>query len=48
MGYPNKATFRQWLDEALPDRKGLHSKRKLPPKVELTDEQKDAAVVDLG
>lgn len=48
LGYPHKATFRQWLDEALPDQKGLHSKRRLEPKVELTVEQKEAAIVDLG
>ena len=48
LGYPNKGTFRKWLDEVLPDREGLHSKRRLEPKVELTVEQKQAAVVDLG
>ena len=48
LGYPNKATFRQWLDKALPEQKGLHSKRRLEPRVELTTEQKQAAIVDLG
>lgn len=48
LGYPNKGTFRKWLDEAVPDREGLHSKRRLEPKVELSVEQKQAAVVDLG
>ncbi|MGI6662176.1 MAG: DNA alkylation repair protein [Bacillota bacterium] len=47
LGYPNKATFRQWLDEALPARQGLHSKRRPEPRVELTSEQKQTAVVDL-
>jgi len=47
LGYPNKAPFRQWLDEALPDRQGLHSRRRPDPRVELTSEQKQTAVVDL-
>ena len=48
LGYPNRETLKQWLDEALPDRRGLHSKRRLQPKVEFTPEQKQAAVLDLG
>lgn len=48
LGYPNRETLSQWLDEALPDRRGLHSKRRLQPQVEFTSEQKQAAVLDLG
>ncbi len=48
LGYPNKAPFRQWLDEALPDRQGLHSRRRPEPRVELTSEQKQTAVVALS
>lgn len=48
LGYPGRDTLRQWLDEALPDRRGLHSNRRLKPKVELTPEQRREAVVDLG
>lgn len=47
LGYPNRETFRQWLDEALPDRRGLRSRRSLWPKVEFTCEQRQAAVLDL-
>jgi putative transposase len=47
LGYPNRETLRQWLDEAVPDRRGLRSGRSLPPKVEFTCEQKQAAVLDL-
>ena len=39
LGYPNRETLRQWLDEALPDRRGLRSKRRLQPKGEFTPEQ---------
>jgi len=48
LGYPNRDTLRQWLDEALPDRRGLHSKRRVQPNAEFTLEQKQAAVLDLG
>ncbi|MEW6081725.1 MAG: IS3 family transposase [Bacillota bacterium] len=47
LGYPNRETLRQWLDEAVPDRRGLRSKRSLQPKVEFSREQKQAAVLDL-
>ena len=47
LGYPNRETLKQWLDEALPDRRGLRSGRSLPPKVEFTCEQRQAAVLDL-
>ncbi|HHW27501.1 MAG TPA: transposase [Firmicutes bacterium] len=47
LGYPNRETLRQWLDEAIPDRRGLRGRRSLQPKVELTCEQKEEAVLDL-
>jgi transposase-like protein len=47
LGYPHKATLKEWLDEALPERRGLHSTGLSHPKVELTIEQKQADVVDL-
>ena len=47
LGYPNRETLRQWLDEAIPDRRGLRGRRSLQPKVELTSEQKEEAVLDL-
>jgi len=47
LGYPNRETFRQWLDEAIPDRRGLRGRRSLQPKAELTSEQKEEAVLDL-
>ena len=47
LGYPNRETLRQWLDEAVPDRRGLRGRRSLQPKVELTSEQKGEAVLDL-
>jgi putative transposase len=47
LGYPNRETLRQWLDEAIPDRQGLRGRRSLDPKVELTCEQKEEAVLDL-
>ena len=47
LGYPNRETLRQWLDEAVPDRRGLRGRRSLQPKVELTSEQKEEAVLDL-
>ena len=48
LGYPHQATLKEWLDEAVPDRHGLRSTGLFQPKVELTLEQKQAAVVDLG
>lgn len=47
LGYPNRETLRQWLEEAIPDRRGLRGRRSLQPKVELTSEQKEEAVLDL-
>lgn len=47
LGYPNRETLKQWLDEVLPDRRGLRSGRLLQPRVEFTCEQKHAAVLDL-
>lgn len=47
LGYPNRETLRQWLDEAIPDRQGLRGRRSLDPKVELTCEHKEEAVLDL-
>lgn len=47
LGYPHKETLKKWLDEALPERRGLHSTGLSHPKVELTLEQRQAAVVDL-
>ena len=47
LGYPHQATLKEWLDEALPERCGLHSTGLPVPKVELTLEQKQAAVVEL-
>ncbi len=47
LGYPNRETLRQWLDEAIPDRQGLRGRRSLGPKVELSCEQKEEAVLDL-
>jgi len=47
LGYPNRETLRQWLEEAVPDRRGLRGRRLLQSKVELTSEQKEEAVMDL-
>ena len=47
LGYPNRETLGQWLDEAIPDRRGLRTGRSLRPKVEFTCEQKQEAVLDL-
>lgn len=47
LGYPNPETLRQWLDEAIPDRRGLRTGRSLRSKIEFTGEQKQAAVLDL-
>ncbi len=47
LGYPSQAKLKAWLDEALPERPGLYSTGLSRPKVELTFEQKQAAVVDL-
>lgn len=46
LGYPNRETLRQWLEEAIPDRRGLRGRRSVQPKVELTSEQKEEAVLD--
>ena len=47
LSYPSRGTLRQWLDEAIPDRRGLRGRGSLQPKVELTPEQKEEAVLDL-
>ena len=47
LGYPNRETLRQWLDEAGARKYRLTTKGLPPSKVELTFEQKRAAVFDL-
>jgi len=47
LGYPSEARLKEWLDEVLPERRGLHSTGLSRPKVELTLEQKQATVVEL-
>ena len=47
LGYPSRGTLRQWLNESIPARQGLRGRGSLQPKVELTPEQKEEAVLDL-
>lgn len=47
LGYPNRGTLRQWLDEAVPDRRIVRTGGLLQPKVEFTCEQKKRAVMEL-
>lgn len=47
LGYPNRATLKKWLDDAVEGRRRLRTGKARQVRVEFTCEQKQAAVMDL-